>query len=393
MTACYIAALSAVACLSLASHLMLNRTLKAHAGAASVINISGRQRMLSQRIASLAAQYELGDDQARRDLASTIDEFESAHNGLLHHPGAIAAAPPSDTLRLHALYYGGTTPLDPQVHAYIARARRIAAMSRFDPRLRQELPALFAEAKRPLLDGLNQVTAEHQRVSEAQLRRLKAMQLGAFLLVLATLAAEALGVFRPMVKRIVRYTRELSYAATTDALTGAANRRSFTHRAEAELGRARRYGRPTALLAIDADRFKSVNDTYGHGVGDQVLASLSVTAASALRPSDLFGRMGGEEFAVLLPETDLAGAEPVAERLRAAIAAARVPTDRGELQFTVSLGVTEIAATETDLRAAMERADKALYRAKQEGRDRWISSPPPTPRLELVAPAIGALAV
>ena len=372
---------------------MLDRTLKAHAGAASVINISGRQRMLSQRIASLAAQYGLGDEMARRDLSSSVDEFETAHNRLLHDRGPISAAPPDDTLLLHELYYGGTTPLDPQVHAFIARARRIAAMSRSDPRMRQELPALFAAAKRPLLDGLNRVTAEHQRVSEAQLRRLKAMQLGAFLLVLATLGAEAVGVFRPMVKQIVRYTRELSHAATTDALTGAANRRSFTYRAEAELGRARRYGRPTALLAIDADRFKSVNDTYGHGVGDQVLASLSATAASLLRPSDLFGRMGGEEFAVLLPETDLVDAEAVAERLRMAIAAACVPLEIGALQFTVSLGVTEFAPTEIDLRAASERADKALYRAKQEGRNRWVSSPPPTLRLELIEPAVGALAV
>lgn len=381
LTGCYIAALGAVACLSLASHLTLDNTLKAHAGAASVINVSGRQRMLSQRIASLAAQYELGDDQARTELRDAIDEFEHAHRKLVH---GSAGAGANDAPRLHALYFSGPQPLDAQMHAYVARARRIAAMSRTDPRMQGELAPLFAAARRPLLDGLNRVTAEHQLVSEAQLRRLKAMQLGAFLLVLATLAAEAFGVFRPMVKRIIRYTGELNYAATTDTLTGAANRRSFAQRAEEELARARRHGRPTALLAIDADRFKSVNDAHGHAVGDAVLVALSRTVAGVLRPSDLFGRMGGEEFAVLLPETTLEGAELAAERLRAAIADIRVPVGATALQFTVSLGVTEFTSGEADLKAAMERADKALYQAKLDGRNRFVSAPAPSPRLELV---------
>ena len=238
------AALGTVACLSLASHLVLNQTLKAHVGAASVINVSGRQRMLSQRIASLAAQYELGDDQARRDLVSSVAEFETAHQRLVHH-GLPSTTTPDDAPRLRMLYFGGGTPLDPQVHAYIARARRIAGLARSDPRMRPELSELFASARRPLLEGLNRVTAEHQRVSEEQLQRLQVMQLSALLLVLFTLSAEALGVFRPMVNRIMRYTRELNHAATTDALTGAANRRSFFSRARGELGRARRHDRPT----------------------------------------------------------------------------------------------------------------------------------------------------
>jgi diguanylate cyclase (GGDEF)-like protein len=365
-----------IAAMSLASHVVLDRTLVAHAGAASVINVSGRQRMLSQRIASLAAQSALGDTVARRDLKAATDSFELAHRQLLQGDPTIGLPGPSSP-ELKSLYYGGSDPLDAQVHAYIAHARLIEALPAGDPRLRAALPPLFAAARKPLLAKLNAVTAEHQRMSEVQLQALKRLQMASLVLVILTLVAEALGIFRPMVRKIIRYTSDLNRAATIDSLTGVFNRRSFTERGLTELARAGRYGRETALLMIDADRFKAVNDTHGHGVGDDVLVALTSTLSLALRPSDLLGRLGGEEFAVILPETGLEGAQDTAERLRKAVSALRVPTPSGQLSFTISIGVTDFAPGETGLKPALDRADSALYAAKSAGRDRVATAPRP----------------
>ncbi len=328
--------------------------------------------MLSQRIASLAAQLALGDDRARADLTRAIDEFERAHARLIRgDPAQGLPAPTSPKLR--AIYFDRPFALDAQLRDYIARARAIAKLPPGDPRLQTELPPLFAAARAPLLDGLNAITAEHQRQSEQQLRTLKTLQTASLWLILLTLAGEALGIFRPMVMRIMRYTAELKRAATTDPLTGAINRRSFTDRALAELARAARHGRTTAFLMVDADHFKAVNDIYGHGVGDEVLMALTSTLQLGLRPSDILGRIGGEEFAILLPETNMAGALLAAERLRDAVASVSVSTSKGAISFTVSIGVTEIGSGETELKPAMDRADAALYQAKAAGRDRVVA--------------------
>jgi diguanylate cyclase (GGDEF)-like protein len=261
----------------------------------------------------------------------------------------------------------------------VADARRAAALPAGDPRLLQALKPVFAASHTALLNGLNAVTAEHQRQSERQLHMLQTLQGASLAMVLATLLAEAVGIFKPMVDRIARYNAELRRAATTDPLTGAYNRRSFTDRALAELARGARTNRATSVLMIDADRFKAVNDTYGHGVGDVVLTSLCSSLAAALRPSDLLGRIGGEEFAVVLPETDLASAAVAAERLRSAAQAVRVPVKDGEISFTVSIGVTVLPPGDMSLKTALDRADAALYRAKSEGRNRVAVSAPPNP--------------
>ncbi|MEW5727355.1 MAG: sensor domain-containing diguanylate cyclase [Pseudomonadota bacterium] len=164
--------------------------------------------------------------------------------------------------------------------------------------------------------------------------------------------------------------RELRRLATTDPLTGAANRRQFMHSAATELERALRYGHDLSVIMLDIDHFKRINDTHGHAVGDEALKALVATIQAALREMDVLGRLGGEEFSVLLPETGLPGAVEVAERLRAAIAAIRLPVPGdGLLSFTSSLGVAARDGHGRDIEELLARADQALYRAKQGGRD------------------------
>lgn len=164
---------------------------------------------------------------------------------------------------------------------------------------------------------------------------------------------------------------ELRALASVDGLTGVSNRRHFLELCEKELDRAQRYDHPLALLMMDVDHFKSINDSYGHAVGDEVLKRLAGTCAANLRGPDILGRLGGEEFAVAMPECGIEAAEHAAERLRQTLAAAEVPSEAGSITFTVSIGVVAWSKGES-LAEVLARADKAMYAAKQGGRNRVV---------------------
>ncbi len=167
----------------------------------------------------------------------------------------------------------------------------------------------------------------------------------------------------------------LEKEARTDALTGCANRRHFMELAAHELARMRRYGGELSLLMLDLDHFKAINDRHGHAVGDQALQTLVQVCQAALREEDVVGRLGGEEFAVLLPETGRDRAMEVGERLRAAIAAAPVPLEgKPPLRFTTSVGVARLEPTDLAVEVVLSRADQALYRAKETGRNRVVAA-------------------
>ena len=154
--------------------------------------------------------------------------------------------------------------------------------------------------------------------------------------------------------------------ATTDMLTGLNNRDHFWHLAGQLIAAATRYGRPLAALMLDIDHFKEVNDTYGHAVGDDVLRVVASRLDSVVRSADVLGRSGGEEFAVLLPESG--DAEALAERLRATVSATPVVTDAGPIVVTISVGIAQLLDGD-DLDALLARADAAMYRSKAAGRD------------------------
>lgn len=167
---------------------------------------------------------------------------------------------------------------------------------------------------------------------------------------------------------------ELQRLATTDFLTGICNNRCFFATGEREIQRARRYGRPLGVLMFDIDHFKRVNDTHGHAAGDQVLVAIAAACRNFLRDIDVFGRLGGEEFAILLPETDLAGARTTAERLRSAICETRIEAGTARLQVTISLGVSVLLPEDDEIEQVLKRADAAMYEAKRDGRNRTMTA-------------------
>ncbi len=168
----------------------------------------------------------------------------------------------------------------------------------------------------------------------------------------------------------IRLEREMKQLATIDTLTGANNRHQFFSLAVQEFNRAKRYGHPLVVLMLDIDYFKSINDTHGHQAGDVVLRALSAMAQVSLREMDVFGRIGGEEFAAALPETDLEAGLQAADRLRDELAKLKVQTKEADVSFTVSIGVTLVRAEDQNIEETIHRADEALYKAKKMGRNR-----------------------
>ena len=160
--------------------------------------------------------------------------------------------------------------------------------------------------------------------------------------------------------------------ARTDALTGLNNRRSFFEIGNTVFLNARRYDRPLSVVMLDLDAFKAVNDTYGHSIGDEIIKAVANTLHKEKRESDITGRLGGEEFAILLQETDLKAAGELIERLRKEVEQIVVNSDGAQVGITASFGVTELDDQCDTLEKVIVKADRALYQAKEDGRNRVV---------------------
>jgi len=172
-----------------------------------------------------------------------------------------------------------------------------------------------------------------------------------------------------------RLSAGLELLATTDGLTCIFNRRHFDTLARVEWGRFQRYGRPLSLLVLDVDKFKSINDRFGHDVGDLVLKAIADDCSSMRRETDIVARLGGEEFVLLLPETGESAAELVAERLRKRIEDHSDAFPSNETKISVSIGIAGATSGMASFEVMLKRADEALFEAKRGGRNRVVIAP------------------
>ena len=328
-------------------------------------------------------------EQARADFASLNDGSNEGEilllqgnaraglgdhaNALRYYEQALPILQRSDNTRYLARLYRARTD------SYEALGNYAAALADFRQyiQLRETLVERMRNeqtiALRLQFDS-NRRDMENQRLlAETQLReqQLQAMMrmrqwqwvaialAGLLLLVLSTLA----------VRQVIRL-RQMRTLAMSDPLTGIANRRSLERQGNTAVADAQAHGTHLCLLSLDIDHFKRINDNHGHAAGDTVLRQVAQACQNALRQFDLLGRIGGEEFIVLLPGAELEQAIDVAERLRRCVESLRFPDELTELRVTISLGVTKLHQTDRDLSALAIRADRALYRAKAGGRNR-----------------------
>ncbi len=187
--------------------------------------------------------------------------------------------------------------------------------------------------------------------------------------------AEAMEYTENALVELQRTNQELGHLAATDPLTGADNRRRFLERVEAEIGRTNRGGEPFSVLALDLDNFKSINDRFGHQVGDDILKEFVQKCLDSIRPYDGVARVGGEEFMILLPHTSLEAAHVIAERLRTSVADTSFSSGFQRLSVvTVSIGISQSGRDGDTIEAILHVADQRLYHAKHQGRNRVVTT-------------------
>ena len=376
LTAAYVLALGLVAGLSIATHWTLTKVISAQEATAAVVNVSGRQRMLSQRIALLSEELTVTTEAVARmvavaELEAAIVFMERSHIALTEG-NRQRGIPSRMSPTIRAIYFDGLFNLDKEVNAFIGHARRVLEAARADeglPRNNPDVRYVRKAAHEKLLRLLEHLVTTYERESESEIRFLQNLQLGMLAVILLTLLGEALFIFRPIATRVKEYATRLFQLANTDPLTGCNNRRNFMEIGKREFEGSRRYGRPMSVLMLDLDHFKIVNDTHGHSTGDEVIISLVRASLTTIRSADCLGRLGGEEFAIILPETDTEGAAQVAEKLRVAVTEARVQGPKGLVHFTVSIGVATYSKQDKTVFDIVNRSDEAMYDAKSSGRN------------------------
>ena len=175
-------------------------------------------------------------------------------------------------------------------------------------------------------------------------------------------------------KHLIKAKNNAEYLAMTDVLTGLNNRRAFYEKATLAFRQSSRYKRPLSLIILDIDKFKNINDTWGHVMGDSVIRKTGNLLKKQARESDISARVGGEEFAIILPETTLESAMKLAERMRVEISKITISEKKNKIKFTASFGVAQINKNCKNLDELVAHADIAMYKAKTQGRNRIIAS-------------------
>jgi diguanylate cyclase (GGDEF)-like protein len=346
-------------------------------------NASERYAEALQQVEAAAKEFRAVADQSNAGMLAL--QSAKAHAGLGQHELAarefdLAEASVRNSRNMRYL-----------AELYEARSRNQEALGKpaaalADLRLKIEADAALARMAKTQLTTLmsyqfdterreleNRKLAADTALKEQQLATLERVRGWQWLAIL--LAGLLLMMMLWLAWRQLRQSRRLHRLALTDALTGISNRRHIEHTLHEAVERAHRGRQELAVIMLDIDHFKRVNDSHGHPAGDQVLEQLVHVCLGALRQHDRLGRLGGEEFLVVLPDTDLEGGLQVAERLRACVAAARPLVNGVELQLSISLGVAQLRPAESGAASLVRRADAALYHAKDNGRNRVEAAP------------------
>lgn len=366
----YRALLLLLVLITITSHTLTILQVQANQFSAKIINDAGKQRMLTQRIASFCLQLDAGHPNARTVLENTVTQFTKHHAALnknIEHRNHLLIYRVIDIQYARVV---SATIASNAIEQYLAAAQTMLSTDPVSSDYREAYRFIVTQANEPILNAIEKMVLDEQKIAEAQIARVQKIQKISLISILATTLIGLFAVFNPMAKN-ASYLRRL---ASIDALTGTLNRRAFLQRTNDELLRAKRYLKPMSLLAIDVDHFKQINDRYGHSGGDAALVSLANTLQQQLRSSDALGRWGGEEFLIVLAETHSNEASMVAERYRQLLADLSVIYGTETIKMTVSIGVASLALENGSVSSEqlIEHADQALYTAKRNGRNQVV---------------------
>lgn len=378
LTVGYLLALTLIGGMSIGAHIVASKVIEVEQNSARIVNIAGRQRMLSQRTALFMFRYmESGDEKIKATLKENIDLFEKSHRALVNGNKEMGI-PETMPQSLKEIYFNPPYNLNQQALDYIADVKTLLSSdTREDSNTRNAIyERAYKQAEGNLLTTLDLAVKAYQQDSEIKMSELSDIQEKSLLILLLVIILEIQLIFKPLVNMVQKYSQQIEKIAAQDMLTGILNRWAFYNRASTELNRSKRHERPTSLILCDLDHFKSVNDNYGHNIGDDALKHFTKIASKSIRKEDIIGRTGGEEFAVLLPETDIEQSKFVAEKIRSALENTHMSIKSKEteekLKLTTSMGITEYKPSlNENIDDIFARADKALYAAKKNGRNRF----------------------
>lgn len=372
----YIVALAIIGLMSISIHTIINRIVAEQDSVVTIIGSSAEQTTLAQQVALRATIYASSPtDGARKALVDAAAVMKTRHDDLIREglgPDGQTAQVPEALL---AIYFSPPYELHDKVTIFLDRVDQLLAKKKSVLSVNDgDYLAVIDQVEGPLGASLKAALSDYEEIIIGKINKLQSFQRLAIFVILSTLLAEALLIFMPLISRVRKYADELKKITLTDLLTGIGNRRYFNYRGHEEIQRCRRLNRELTLALIDLDRFKEINDSYGHKSGDMVLQQFVKVVRKCMRFEDVFARLGGEEFAILLPHTALADAERIVERMRHEIEIHEFTLDRDfKASITMSAGVTRVNLSHDDFEASMVLADVALYDAKRSGRNKVVA--------------------
>ncbi len=375
----YLSSLTAIALLVAASHFVIDSIAYEESLMIEVNEIGGRQRMLSERIVHLLLEFAVEKDPSvRENIIDLIEQanstFDQTHKLLIRGQISIGEAVVFEN-NIDNLFFDHPEYLDEKARIFIYNTREVL-LREWSPELVSSfyLRELREATRESLHNGLEALAMLYTENSKARITHLRIVVAVLLITVIILVAGIGIFVFRPLFKRIFAQQEELQYLAFRDPLTDIHNRRSFYQEAEKTFLTYRQDNLPFSVLFLDIDFLKAVNDTFGHAMGDLVIREIAQVCQKNLVENDILGRIGGDEFGILLPQRKLESATQIAEQLRQAMSDHKIPGINGGMQISLSIGVATIIDRDKNAFETISRADKNLYEAKKTGRNLIIAA-------------------
>jgi diguanylate cyclase (GGDEF)-like protein len=378
MTLTYVISLTIIAALSIFVHFTLDKIIVEQSVSADLINVSGQQRMLSQRIVLYTNEYiAKGIAADKKKAFSALNKMNSNHHYLLkeYFEGLKQNQKSPLSEPMYALYFSEPHNIYRKITEFSLLIKQLldSPIVLADAQNSIESLTLLPLTKDQILNSFNVAVKQYEVESNQKIQELRTSQQLILIIIVLTVIIEGLFVITPLSIKSYRYSKNLHEEANQDYLTNLLNRRSFAVLAKQSVAMVKRYHSDLSVISFDIDLFKSINDQYGHNLGDKVIQSVASTIQNNCRDSDSVFRFGGEEFLILLPRTSATEAIKLAEKIRNAIANSPTYSDKLIIEITASAGVSQLNSQETNIESALKRADDALYQAKEQGRNRVIT--------------------
>jgi len=375
----YLGVLASIALLIAASVLAIDYIAAEESLMTELDETGSRQQLLSERIVHLTLEYAATKDVvSREEVVSMIEQslksFDNTHHllirGQLENGQVVGFSENVDDI-----FFGAPVFLDEKVRIFIYNTREVL-LSDWTPGLISSF--YFEELRNATLSDLHSslemLGAQYSLNGGERIVRLRiiiASLLGGIILVLIGVG---FFVFKPLFQRIGDQEQELQHLAFIDPLTNCHNRRSFLTSAETELERSRRYNHALSIVYLDIDHFKNINDSFGHAVGDLAIKQLTDIFLNSIRDSDILGRIGGDEFGIVLLESNLEKATKIAENLRRNVEQFVCSGELSEVKFSISVGVASSISSDANAYDTLKRADENMYTSKETGRNTVVSA-------------------